>query len=289
MQAQANARQEPEARPPRGPTPEELAAKPPDGVCAECRGPSVAHMIYDVFKKRHRWIGPSRICDRCSDAVMGQEHQKAEAKQRTAARVQWARAGFPEDLGCWDFDQLWDASQAWKTGDDLARWQKAWQIVKTWHGHKGALILRGPVGTGKSALAAAAAKALFRLRGVQPVYLSVPDLNGALGLKNRIPDRDAARERLWRAPEAGLLVFDDLAVSKLFVDCQRYVGIAIARAQKEGKPMIITTNASLAQMAKRLARDDEHGRVTDRLAGYGTEVLVEGESFRCLRKTRGVA
>ena len=289
MQARASTRQEPEAWPPRGPTPEELAERPPDGVCAECGNPSQPHLIWDAFRKRHRYLPPCRLCDACSQAVMEREHQSGEAKQRLAARSLWERAGFPDDLGRWDFDQLWDASQAWKTGDDLANWQKAWQAVKTWHGNKGALILRGPVGTGKSALAAAAAKSLFRQQGIQPVYLPVPELNGALGFKNKSPNRDAARERLWSAPEAGLLIFDDLAVGKLFVDCQRYVGIAIDRAHAAGKPMIITTNASLAQMARRLERDDEHGRVTDRLAGYATEVRVEGQSFRALRRDEGVA
>jgi len=286
MQARASTRQKTQARPPGKPGEPPCPPCPPEvteGRCTDCGRVTKPWAHFVRFMGGWRWLPGPDLCPECVDARQARELRR---EHREALGDRLAKAGFPPDLADWTFGRLWEAAGDYKRGEDLELWQRAWYAVKTWHGNKGALILRGPTGTGKTALAICAAKALAQERGLRPVYLAVPSLNDALGIKGRHPDKEAARGLLSAAIESSLPLIDDLAVGRLLAASQRGVGMLIDRALASGKPLIITTNAGEAEMARRLRRADPHGRLADRLAGRGTEVRLEGESFRRLGNTR---
>jgi DNA replication protein DnaC len=192
-----------------------------------------------------------------------------------------SRARLPGDVRAWDFGQAWDAAMAYKGGEDLANYQRAWQACKSWHGGRSGLLLRGPTGTGKTVLGICTLKAWVRDKLADALYLSAPDWNGDLGAKG--PRRAAARELLVTALEAGLVLVDDLAVDRLRAEAQRGLVRLIDRRQAAGRPTLVITNASDQELVRRFRRADPHGRLADRLAGYCRPVLVEGLSFRRLQ------
>lgn len=277
MHAQANQRHGPDARPTgeRG-----RAQRPPDGRCKRCGGVTTPHRIVAKIYGGEHWLEPPVICDACAAQ---EQNAGDELERRWEARGLLAKAGLPQALAAWDFEQAWDAAQAFKGGEDLAGWQKAWQECKTWHGGRTGLLLRGPAGTGKSVLAVCALKAWVLAKAEPAFFLAVPELCGRIRHKARAE----AREVVHRALDAGLAVLDDLGVERLPSEAQRELVRIIDRRQADGKPTLVTTNAGDAEIARRFRRGDAHGRFADRLVGYCRPVLVHGVSFRHLKAAAG--
>ncbi|MCF8124505.1 MAG: ATP-binding protein [Desulfarculaceae bacterium] len=255
-----------------------MARRPAPGVCLDCGGQTQAQGFYSAFHKAWRWLAAPNLCPACEEARLRRE-RAGERRAQAAELV--GRARLPSDARAWDFGQAWDGSQAFKHGEDLAAWQRAWQACKSWHGGRTGLLLRGPTGTGKTVLVVCTLKAWVADKLDGALYLSAPDWNGDLGAKG--PRRTAARELLVRAIEAGLAVVDDLAVDRLRAEAQRGLVRLIDRRQAEGRPTLVVTNASDLELARRFRRVDPHGRLADRLAEYCRPVAVEGLSFRQLK------
>lgn len=278
MQAQANQGHGPNARPTRG---RGRTQRPPDGACQRCGGVTKPFRVFSeaVYGGEH-WLEPSRLCDACAAEL---QSAGDEQERRLACKGLLVKAGLPKALAAWDFGQAWDASQAFKGGEDLAGWQAAWQACKSWHGGRTGLLLRGPAGTGKSVLAVCALKAWVLAKGEPAFFLAVPDWCGHIERRHKTE----ARELAQRALDVGLAVLDDLGVERLPPEAQRELVRIIDRRQNDGRPTLVTTNAGNAEIARRFRRADGHGRFADRLVGYCRPVEVHGVSFRQLKAAAG--
>ncbi|MBE0448769.1 MAG: ATP-binding protein [Actinobacteria bacterium] len=136
------------------------------------------------------------------------------------------------------------------------------------------LLFYGPVGTGKSHLAAAIVNALI-LERRSAIFQSVPELLSRL----RATYSDRAKEReatLLRALEvAELVVLDDIGAEKWSEWVEEKLYSIIDSRYRAKKPLIITSNLTLDEMNKAVGF-----RAMDRLIEMCRLVEVKGESFR---------
>lgn len=136
------------------------------------------------------------------------------------------------------------------------------------------LILKGPVGTGKSAAAA-----LLVMQCVDdkiPAWFAdctslLSDLSAihALGQANKF---DALEHRLMRAD---VLVLDDVGQERGDSWAQEQLEKIIAQRYAKMRPTVITTNLTEAQMAGRYGE-----RIIDRLRQTSESIVFKGKSFR---------
>lgn len=254
--------------------------RPPDGTCQEC-GCGVEPVLIPSQVMGDRWVGPAKICELCA----GRAERSADNEERLEKyRELLAKSEVPADALGWTFSRAALAAPKLKSGEDLAGYQRAWQECKSWHGHQGMLLLRGPTGTGKTALAVCGFKIWLWDKGQSGLFISAPELNAALASKGQPRQRARARELLGLARSAGLVLLDDLAVGRMVAPTQRGLAGLIEHRRGKRLPMLITTNATDMQIAQRFRRQDPHGRLADRLTDVRLcrEVPVLGRSFRRL-------
>lgn len=130
------------------------------------------------------------------------------------------------------------------------------------------LMFYGPIGTGKSFTAACIANALLS-RGVPAVMTSFVRI-----LNSSLDDRSIENA----AESASLLVIDDLGAERSTDYALERVYNIIDSRVRSGKPMILTTNLTMAEM-KRPA-DIRYSRVYDRVFETCYPVQITGRSFR---------
>ena len=84
---------------------------------------------------------------------------------------------------------------------------------------------------------------------------------------------------------ADLLVLDDLgAEHESYREKEKQLLYSVIDTRiRNGKPMVVTTNLTLAQLKEKLTTEDGVARTYDRLMGMCTPIKVEGESKRILR------
>ena len=143
------------------------------------------------------------------------------------------------------------------------------------------LLLWGNVGTGKTFIAACVANALME-QGV-PVYMTnfMRVMNQMMGMTG--PDRNAFLDELNRYR---LLVIDDLgAEHDSSFAVERVFSVIDSRCQS-GKPMIVTTNLSMAQM--RVPRDISHARIFDRVLAHCCPVRINNQRIRQQAAARNI-
>ena len=135
------------------------------------------------------------------------------------------------------------------------------------------LLLWGNVGTGKTFIAACVANALME-QGV-PVYMTnfMRIMNHMMGMAG--PDRNAFLDELNRYR---LLVIDDLGAEHDSSFAVEQVFSVIDSRCQSGKPMIVTTNLSMAQM--RAPRDISHARIFDRVLAHCCPVRINNQRIR---------
>jgi DNA replication protein DnaC len=156
---------------------------------------------------------------------------------------------------------------------ELAEW-KVPQILEAKLRHGRGLILAGPVGTGKSSVAALIAKGVLALPGevVRTVrWESVAEMVDEMEAKR---DGKFSVERRLRLPD--LLVLDDLGVDKLaewqIADLDRIVDARYRRRRST----IVTTNLQISE----IARDPAYGRITSRWRETCDAYVMNGEDRR---------
>lgn len=135
------------------------------------------------------------------------------------------------------------------------------------------LLLYGDVGTGKTYLAACIANAVLE-QGRSVVMASLPSLIAQMGADFG----DDREEILYRIRKADLLVLDDVGVERSTEYSTEQAYEVINARYKSGKPLIVTTNLSLADIKgdPRLGRS----RINDRLIELCLPVYVNGKSRR---------
>jgi len=138
---------------------------------------------------------------------------------------------------------------------------------------KDGLLFTGPVGTGKTHLAAGILKVAYN-RGLDGVLISVPDLlneirNGySNGYSTGVSKEDKLKEKF-------LVVLDDLGAENLSDWVREKLFTLINHRYENQKPLIITTNCTPAQLTERIGE-----RTTDRLREMCKVVKIEGKSWR---------
>ena len=143
------------------------------------------------------------------------------------------------------------------------------------------LLLWGNVGTGKTFIAACVANALME-QGV-PVYMTnfMRIMNQMMGMTG--PDRNAFLDELNRYR---LLVIDDLGAEHDSSFAVEQVFSVIDSRCQSRKPMIVTTNLSMAQM--RAPRDISHARIFDRVLAHCCPVRINNQRIRQQAAARNI-
>jgi len=214
-------------------------------------------------------------CDSCADeeharvlAELDAQRVAADAKraaQQLARRRQ--ESGVPRLLRGRTLDDL----------DEDGRHQALAAARRIADGHHGPLSLLGPVGTGKTTIAAAVTGELLHTRDVR--WVSVPALIAGLDARFGSDDREDALAVL-RGTRA--LVLDDLDKARANEQIAMHLFTAVDQRVQNAAPLIVTANLTLTQLAKRWPQP--HGQaLASRLAG-GIVVHVDGRDRRLDRK-----
>lgn len=210
-----------------------------------------------------------------------QQKQAREASERQARR--FARSNMPE---------IWHqrGMKSWlrRTPNEQAAYDDAVSFGKRIQaGEHPSLYIAGPIGTGKTMLASCLAADLIRC-GKSVLWSNVGDLLRAL--RATFSDRTQNEEDVIdRFAQAGILVLDDLGKEKPTEWAAEQLFAIFNRRYDYGKPSIVTTNYSGADLIRRLTpRPDMNGQaddttaraIVDRLRGTASTIILEGESKR---------
>jgi DNA replication protein DnaC len=146
----------------------------------------------------------------------------------------------------------------------IGRW-----VLDTISGGRDGLVIRGPVGTGKTGNAVAAFRAVVAGGVVPAVAVAVPALLDGLR-----PGREPVEE-LRACEDARLLLLDDLAAERMTDWTGETLYRLIDARYARRLPTIVTTNATGQQI-----RDGLGERVASRLNGLGRIVTLDGPDRR---------
>lgn len=204
------------------------------------------------------------LCSRCTaaDDELEQQRQNKEAISRRVSA-----ADVPPSLVGLKFDDMLDGSSA--------RRRTAIEIVREWSqtptpAARPGLYLYGPVGVGKTRLAATAAWARLEHSPIRWVSVAVliAKLSAAWGDADR-------REALKVLTGRGAIVLDDIDKSNPSEHVRNQLFPAIDQRVEARAPMIVTANSSVSQLAERLGDP-----IASRLAGHCTQLELDGPDRR---------
>lgn len=241
-----------------------------DGLlfCGKCHTPKQGMvMLLGVYDK------VSIQCD-CSKKRRDAEREAWE-REKCAEYVKRLRAeAFPDSrMGSWTFEQDDGANPISKS---MKKYAEDFEKIK--NNPINGFVLYGPTGTGKSFLAACVANRLID-RGIRVLMTDFEHIRNELD-----QHRGEKQEYFDDLAQIPLLILDDLAAESGSEYMQEIVfGVINARAQS-GRPMIITTNMTAAEMKKPTNAGSR--RVFSRILGMCLPVEIKGEDRR-LNALRG--
>lgn len=161
--------------------------------------------------------------------------------------------------------------------DNTKALEKAKGFVETFPGENG-LLLTGPVGTGKTHLAAAIANSL--LNKLYSVYFgNVVDIMGFIkstyNQDSEISERDAIS---IMTDKVDLFIIDDLGKENNTEYTLSMLYQLINRVYENEKPLVITTNFNSIELARKLG---ERGQaIVSRITEMCEPVIFKGEDWR---------
>jgi DNA replication protein DnaC len=200
-------------------------------------------------------------CDGCVQLDRDRDEEERAARERLNDAQELTRrlkaAGLPRRLP----DTIEDQSG------------EAWHYARQWAtGKLESLFLFGPLGTGKTTMAACALRA--RLRRRPGFWRSVPVLVNQLGAGFDNPQHDQALALLDGTYMLGL---DDLDKGRSSAFVGEKVFAAIDGCYANRTPLIVTSNVALDTLAEHWAG---HGEAIASRLSEGTQVLVDGDDRR---------
>lgn len=143
------------------------------------------------------------------------------------------------------------------------------------------LYFYGPVGTGKSHLAAAIGYALAE-RGMDVYYRSVPDLVDALRAGFQAGDYDA---RLEAIKDVAVLVLDDLGTENPTENTAQLLFQIINYRANRPTLTLITSNVMLSELAQSNPKTrQQYERIASRIGGRAREIGVIASDYRRLKR-----
>lgn len=208
------------------------------------------------------------VCDRCAaeqdrlDREAAEARDQAERTKRHANRVK--ASGVPGALAQITFDDLALDERA-----DAIAAAKAWAA-----GELPGLLLHGPVGVGKTRMAAAAAMRMLERRSLR--WTSAPVLFARLGHGFGSQGREEALDVLIGAHP---LVLDDLDKTRPTEFAAEHVFAAIDSRITEGIPLLVTTNLGSDQLEAKFPEPFGEA-ITSRLAGHTRPFHIDGVDRR---------
>lgn len=225
------------------------------GPCTGC-GAEVRRDLSGAGWLRANLAAAPLVCESCiasderAQAEEDAERERVMAARRRAARIK--ASGIPAQLLAVTFDDI-----------DLRGRELALAAARRWAtGDLAGLTLTGPVGRGKTRLAAAAANGMLARRSVR--WWSTPVLFARLGHGFGHDERDGAIDALVGGHA---LVLDDLDKARPTEYGAEQIFSAIDSRIAEGEPLLVTTNLSSEQLAAKFP--DPYGEaITSRLVGH---------------------
>lgn len=143
------------------------------------------------------------------------------------------------------------------------------------------LLLAGPVGTGKTHLAAAIVHEVIEKHVIPAAFVTVPDLLARIKATFGNGHNEETQEELINlVRSADLLVLDDMGVEKPTDWVREQLYIILDSRYEDLKPTIITTNCSLEEMEERIG-----ARTVSRIIEMCDGVMVDGTDYRKRRLT----
>jgi DNA replication protein DnaC len=211
------------------------------------------------------------LCDACVQVAEEREREedrRREAMQRAQRREQRvAESGLPEGLR----GLVWDALSQDARSHAITAAQ-AWAA-----GEQRGLLLTGPVGAGKTRIAATAAWEMLDRRRV--LWTSMPQLFARLGTGYSDRQRGIAVRMMT---ESSALVLDDLDKARPTEYGAEQVFAIVDHRVTAAAPLLATTNLQPSQLAARYP--EPYGEaIASRLAGYCRVLRVEGPDRRLER------
>lgn len=170
------------------------------------------------------------------------------------------------------------ARSTFNTWEQLTGTERAFKAVRRfvdeWPHDEGlGLLLVGPVGCGKSHLAAAAIQELLN-RGVFCIFQSVPEL--LRRLRSSFGAEASSSDEMMKAlEECELLVLDDLGSERWTAWAEEQIYTLIDYRYRHEMPTVVTTNMTLKQLEKSLGT-----RIMDRLVDMCLPVSLESTGYR---------
>lgn len=241
------------------------------GPCAACGTPVQREMPHDPAGPYRDLLARLRVvCDDCADAQAAdrehEERQRQRERDDEARRRRIAASEMPAELrGITDLDN--DPARI-----DAVAAARAWAA-----GDLDGLLLHGPVGAGKTRIAACAAWALLARRSLR--WYSAPLLLARLSSSFESPLRAKALDALSGAHMRSALVLDDLDKTRPSEYGAEQVFTALDARVAEGAPLLLTSNSTLRELGDRWP--EPYGEaIASRLAGYCALHEVAGPDRR---------
>ncbi len=258
-------------------------SEPEPETCQFC-GASLPWRRHEIPELRYvTWFKPDR-CN-CSGAqaywaevdrqTAEEEARRQEEEARWRRQTLLERSRLPRRYWTCTFDRTLETSE---NRQALARVRK---YAEEFSRDSGGLFLTGPVGTGKTHMAACLVNELIS-REIRVLFGNVLDLLGRL---RRSYDEDAQEEE-WRILDelstVPLLVIDDLGKEKVSEWVEQTLYRIVDMRYRNNRPMVVTSNYMLSELEKRY--QEVGPALVSRIAEMCEGIRLAGRDWRRTRK-----
>ncbi len=259
---------------PRHSEPKRLTAGPPEQLttpCGKCGAPVTrgVHPVGTTFGDIQR--ATAAYCECCTAELDAQEAAEREREHELEAQERRRRvfeaANIPAAFRAATFEGCRDDGMP----------EHALRAAERWGaGHLHGLLLTGPVGVGKSTLAAAAVNARIESTGRAAYWLTAPEMFAALGSGFESPSRDRA---LTTLQSGRALMLDDIDKGRPTAYGAEMVYLAVDQRVVRQAPLLVTTNLDLDGLRDRWP--EEYGEaIVSRLIGHCNLITIDGSDRR---------